>query len=75
MEGSAYLFSLVLMVFLMVNGLTERCLGSNYDYKTLALFLAMAMGCNKRVRVPYTLRSRSRADAEGEGDPALNGAA
>ena len=75
MEESAYLFSLVLMVFLMVNGLTERCLGSNYDYKTLGLFLAMAMGCNKRVRIPYTLRSRSRADDEGEGDPALKGAA
>jgi len=68
MDEDAYLVTLVVMVFLMVNGLTERCLGSNYDYKILALFLAMAIGCNKRVPIPYTLRGKGHAIIEGEGD-------
>ncbi len=61
MENSAYLFSCVMMVFLMINGLTERCLASNYDYKTLVLFLVMAMGCNRRAASVYALRGRGRA--------------
>ena len=61
MENSAYLFSCVMMVFLMINGLTERCLASNYDYKTLVLFLVMAMGCNRRAASVYALRGSGRA--------------
>ncbi len=63
MENDAYIIASVLMTFLMVNGLTERCLSSNYDYKTLVLFLAMAMGCNKRVKTVYALR--------GNGSPVI----
>lgn len=63
MENDAYIIASVLMTFLMVNGLTERCLGSNYDYKTLALFLAMAMGCNRRIKSVYALR--------GNGSPVI----
>ncbi len=35
-----------LMAFLTFNGLTERCLGGNYDYRTVAVYLAMAISCN-----------------------------
>ena len=66
MENSSYVFSSVIIVFLMVNGLTERCLASNYDYKTLAMFLAMAMGCNQRVNVVYALRGNGSAAIAGE---------
>ena len=74
MDDDAYLFCLVVMVFLMINGLTERCLGSNYDYKTLALFLALAMGCNKRTRTVYTLRGSGSAVIEEDAGPALESA-
>lgn len=70
MEDSAYVFSCVMMVFLMINGLTERCLASNYDYKTLALFLALAMGCNQRVEVVrYVHIYGSDSDAEAPDAP------
>ena len=46
MKDEDYKFVLVILAFLTMNGLTERCLGGNYDYKTLAVFLVMAMGCN-----------------------------
>lgn len=68
MENDAYIFASVLMTFLLVNGLTERSLASNYDYKTLALFLALAMGCNKRVKVVYALRGNGTAAIVGEPD-------
>jgi exopolysaccharide production protein ExoQ len=42
-----YLFASMLLMYLMINGLTERCLGGNYDYKTLSVFLVMAL-CNNR---------------------------
>ena len=74
MDDDAYLFCLVVMIFLMINGLTERCLGSNYDYKTLALFLALAMGCNKRTRTVYTLRGSGSAVIEEDAGPALESA-
>lgn len=45
MEEEPYRFCLTVMAFLTVNGLTERCLGGNYDYKMVAVFLAMALGC------------------------------
>ena len=35
-----------LMAFLTFNGLTERCLGGNYDYRMVAVFLAMSVACN-----------------------------
>ena len=41
-----YEISATIMAFLTFNGLTERCLGGNYDYRTVAVFLAMAIACN-----------------------------
>lgn len=35
------------MVFLMMNGLTERCLGGNYDYKMMILFISLSAGCDR----------------------------
>ena len=48
MDDEYYAISACLIFFLMINGLTERCLGDNYDYRTVALFLAMGVGCSKR---------------------------
>ena len=31
------------MAFLTFNGLTERCLGDNYDYRMVAVFLALSI--------------------------------
>lgn len=45
-----YLFSWVILAYLLMNGLTERCLGGNYDYKTFGLFLVMALCCNRPER-------------------------
>lgn len=45
MDQDTYLFCAVLMMYLLVNGLTERCLGGNYDYKMVAVFLVMSLGC------------------------------
>lgn len=38
-----YIFVCLIMVYLMVNGLTEKCLGGNYDYKTLSFLLVLAI--------------------------------
>ena len=40
-----YIFFSMIMGYLMINGFTERCLGGNYDYKMLVLFLVMACCC------------------------------
>ncbi len=74
MENSPYLFSCVMMIFLMINGLTERCLASNYDYKTLVLFLVMAMGCNKRAASVYALRGSGSAVIHEASDSSLSDA-
>ena len=74
MENSPYLFCCVMMVFLMINGLTERCLASNYDYKTLVLFLVMAMGCNKRAASVYALRGSGSAVIHEASDGSLSDA-
>jgi len=42
-----YYFTSIIVVYLMVNGFTERCLGGTYDYKTLVLFLCLALCCNR----------------------------
>jgi len=46
-----------IMAFLTINGLTERCLGGNYDYRVLACFLATAVACNAAGSRKRTLRS------------------
>ena len=43
-----YLICATLLFYLMINGLTERCLGDNYDFKTVALFLCLSLSCSKR---------------------------
>lgn len=47
-----YVFSSLILVYLMINGLTERCLGGNYDYKVLFFYLIMAICCNRSVSHP-----------------------
>lgn len=42
-----YIFSSMLVVYYIVTGLTERCLGGTYDYKTLGMFLVLAVCCNR----------------------------
>ena len=42
-----YRFICLIMGYLMLNGFTERCLGSNYEYKTWILFVIMAIGCSR----------------------------
>ena len=43
-----YVFSSMVLAYLMVNGLTERCLGGTYDYKTFSIWLVMALCCNRK---------------------------
>lgn len=38
-----YLFCCMVLTYLMTNGFTERCLGGNFDYKTLAFLLMLAL--------------------------------
>lgn len=45
-QYSAYIYCCVLMLSMTINGLTERCIGSNYDFKILTLLLIMSIGCN-----------------------------
>lgn len=45
LDDSQYRLCTGIMAFLTINGLTERCLGGNFDYRVLACFLAMAVGC------------------------------
>lgn len=40
-----YVFMGTVFAFIMINGFTERSLGGNYDFRTMAFFLALAMGC------------------------------
>ena len=40
-----YFFCALILSYLMLNGLTERCLGGNYDYKMTFFLLAIAIGC------------------------------
>lgn len=54
-----YYFSSIIMVYLMLNGLTERCLGGTYDYKMLVLFLVLASCCN-RVRPERKIQQREK---------------
>lgn len=42
-----YRFSSIMIVYLLVNGLTERCWGGTYDYKTLLMFFILAVCCNR----------------------------
>ncbi len=46
-SAEKYYFSSIIIVYLTINGLTERCLGGTYDYKILTLFLVMAACCNR----------------------------
>ena len=52
MPYDRYLTASVLMFFLMVNSLTERCLGGNYDFRMVAVFLAMALCLNREDAPP-----------------------
>ncbi len=40
-----YKFCSMLLMYLMINGFTERCLGGNYDYKMFIFLLLLAIGC------------------------------
>lgn len=41
-----YCFCSAVMVHLLINGLTERCLGGTYEYKTMILFFVLAICSN-----------------------------
>lgn len=45
MDDDVFGFCLTVTAFLTINGLTERCLGGNYDYRMLSVLLVMAIGC------------------------------
>ncbi len=60
-----YLFSSMILVYLMMNGLTERCLGGNYDYKMLGMFLVMALCCNRPGPESRPLRQKAE-DSQAE---------
>ena len=58
-----YRLCIGIMTFLTINGLTERCLGGNFDYRVMACFLAMSVGCNaagSRRRTLVTVRNTAR---------------
>ena len=40
-----YIFCVLILTYLMLNGFTERCLGGNYDYKMMGFLLVIALGC------------------------------
>ncbi len=56
MEEGSYRFCVAVMAYLTLNGFTERCLGGNFDYNIMSLFLTMTLGCryapvrNRRIR-------------------------
>ena len=47
LEEKQYYFVSIMTVYLMVNGLTERCLGGTYELTTMVLFLVLAICCNR----------------------------
>ncbi len=58
-----YRLCIGIMIFLTINGLTERCLGGNFDYRVMSCFLVMAVGCNaagSRKRTLVTVRNTAR---------------
>ena len=57
LDEERYHFCASVIVYLMINGLTERCLGGNYDFKTVGVFLAMALCSNQHI--VYRLHTRS----------------
>lgn len=56
LESEKYLLSSMVLTFLMMNGLTERSLGGNYDYKMLSLFLALSICSNQTPKIRKILR-------------------
>lgn len=72
MDGQTYRLCTAVMAYLAINGLTERCMGGNYDYKMVAVFLAMTLGCRYapiRVRVVR----QAKPDSENGGSPLPTG--
>lgn len=70
LEEDKYVFCATVMFFLMMNGLTERCIAGNYTYGVSSILLVMAIGCNRNLRRNVRTNSRRapvRADAQ---DPA-----
>jgi len=64
-SAERYYFCSVILIYLAVCGLAERCLGGTYDFKTLGLFLVMAAGCNGfgPERKPYKIKEKESASA------------
>lgn len=63
LRDDQYRLCIGIMTFLTINGLTERCLGGNFDYRIMSCFLAMAVGCNaagSRRRTLVTVRNTAR---------------
>lgn len=58
-QEEKYVFASLLITYLLVNGLTERCLTGNYDYKILTLFLVFAMCCNRSDDIKYARKVNS----------------
>ena len=64
-----YRFCTGIMTFLTINGLTERCLGGNFDYRVVACFLAAAVGCHAaaaRSQILVTVRNTARPPKQPE---------
>ncbi|MBR1584271.1 MAG: O-antigen ligase family protein [Clostridia bacterium] len=71
LDRDAYRFCGVIMAYLTVNGLTERCLGGNYDFKTVALFLVMALCLHRTNDVNAPRFLRPAEETEGKDDHAI----
>ena len=72
LEEERYVLCATLVFFLMMNGLTERCIAGNYTYGISSILLAMAVGCNRkrnysiRIAVPETKVPEAPEPAAGE---------
>lgn len=63
LKEDQYRFCTGIMTFLTINGLTERCLGGNFDYRVVACFMATAVGCHAagtRTRTLVNIRNTAR---------------
>ena len=55
---NSYIFTSMIMISLLVNGLTERLLSGNYDFRMLTLFLVLALCCNRERAKPEMISGK-----------------
>lgn len=75
MSEDKYQFCAAILAYLTMNGLTERCLGGNYDYKMFIIFVLMAIGYDAipqrqdaaRLARIRALKEGAHSESTGEG--------